>query len=96
LPAVRQADQSTLIIADGFSCREQILQSTDRHALHLAEVIQLAMHQEEVRELDDRPEDQHHQLQPPDLRAHGTSAAVASAVAALIATGAGAAYWWLF
>ena len=33
-----------LIIADGFSCREQIAQGTDRHALHLAEVLQMALH----------------------------------------------------
>jgi hypothetical protein len=43
LPAVRRASAETLIIADGFSCREQIAQCTDRHALHLAEVIQLAL-----------------------------------------------------
>jgi Fe-S oxidoreductase len=43
LPAVRSASKDTLIIADGFSCREQIAQTTDRHALHLAEVIQMAM-----------------------------------------------------
>jgi FAD/FMN-containing dehydrogenase/Fe-S oxidoreductase len=43
LPAVRQADADTLIIADGFSCREQIAQSTDRQALHLAEVIHMAL-----------------------------------------------------
>jgi FAD/FMN-containing dehydrogenase/Fe-S oxidoreductase len=42
LPAVRSAEASTLIVADGFSCREQIAQQTERHALHLAEVIQLA------------------------------------------------------
>ena len=47
LPAVRNADQDTLIIADGFSCREQIAQTTDRRALHLAQVIQLAMHQDD-------------------------------------------------
>ncbi len=46
LPAVRNADKDTLIIADGFSCREQIAQTTHRHALHLAQVIQLAMHQD--------------------------------------------------
>jgi Fe-S oxidoreductase len=45
LPAVRQADQETLIIADGFSCREQIEQSTDRHTLHLAQVLQMALHE---------------------------------------------------
>ncbi len=39
LPAVRGATDGELIIADGFSCREQIEQSTGRHALHLAEVL---------------------------------------------------------
>jgi Fe-S oxidoreductase len=43
LPAVRQADKDTLVIADGFSCREQIAQTTDRRALHLAQVIQMAL-----------------------------------------------------
>jgi FAD/FMN-containing dehydrogenase/Fe-S oxidoreductase len=42
LPAVRKASLNCLIIADGFSCREQITQCTNRHALHLAEVIQMA------------------------------------------------------
>jgi FAD/FMN-containing dehydrogenase/Fe-S oxidoreductase len=42
LPAVRRASAGTLIIADGFSCREQILQATGRRAMHLAQVIQLA------------------------------------------------------
>ena len=43
LPAVRDAAPDSLIIADGFSCREQIAQSTDRHALHLSEVIATAL-----------------------------------------------------
>ena len=42
-PAVRQAPTDWLIVADGFSCREQIAQETDRHALHLAEVLQMAL-----------------------------------------------------
>ena len=46
LPAVRNADDGTLIIADGFSCREQIIQTTNRQPLHLAEVLQLALDQE--------------------------------------------------
>jgi FAD/FMN-containing dehydrogenase/Fe-S oxidoreductase len=45
LPAVRQAPTDWLIVADGFSCREQIAQETDRHALHLAEVLQMALHE---------------------------------------------------
>ncbi|HLV86800.1 MAG TPA: FAD-linked oxidase C-terminal domain-containing protein [Candidatus Sulfotelmatobacter sp.] len=43
LPAVRKAPDDWLIIADGFSCREQIAQSTNRRALHLAEVLQMAL-----------------------------------------------------
>jgi Fe-S oxidoreductase len=43
LPAVRKAPEDWLIIADGFSCREQIQQCTGRKSLHLAEVIQMAL-----------------------------------------------------
>ena len=46
LPAVRKAPADWLIIADGFSCREQIAQGTGRHALHLAEVLQMALEPE--------------------------------------------------
>ncbi len=42
LPAVRDAGKDTLIVADGFSCREQIEQLTDRHALHTAQVLKMA------------------------------------------------------
>ncbi len=44
LPEVRKAASSTLIIADGFSCKSQIEHATKRRAFHLAEVLQLAMH----------------------------------------------------
>jgi Fe-S oxidoreductase len=43
LPEVRRAAKDTLIIADGFSCREQIRQLTDRQALHTAQVLQMAV-----------------------------------------------------
>ncbi len=39
LPAVRTAGADTLIVADGFSCREQIFQNTGRQAQHLAEIL---------------------------------------------------------
>jgi len=42
LPAVRDADPRTIIVADGFSCREQIAHGTGRRALHLAQVLALA------------------------------------------------------
>jgi hypothetical protein len=39
-----------LIVADGFSCREQIAQGTNRRALHLAEVLRMATEQGVPRE----------------------------------------------
>jgi FAD/FMN-containing dehydrogenase/Fe-S oxidoreductase len=49
LPEVRKAPVSSLIIADGFSCKEQIAQETGRHALHLAEVLRLGLGDEKRR-----------------------------------------------
>jgi FAD/FMN-containing dehydrogenase/Fe-S oxidoreductase len=43
LPAVREAEDTMLIVADGFSCREQIAQETQRRPLHLAEVLALGL-----------------------------------------------------
>jgi FAD/FMN-containing dehydrogenase/Fe-S oxidoreductase len=43
LPAVRRAAPDTLIVSDGFSCREQISQGTGREAIHLAEALKLAL-----------------------------------------------------
>jgi Fe-S oxidoreductase len=43
LPAVRQTGPETLIVSDGFSCREQIEQQTGRRALHLAEALELGL-----------------------------------------------------
>jgi FAD/FMN-containing dehydrogenase/Fe-S oxidoreductase len=43
LPAVRKAGLSTIVLADGFSCKEQIAQQTNRHGLHLAEVLKLGL-----------------------------------------------------
>jgi FAD/FMN-containing dehydrogenase/Fe-S oxidoreductase len=39
LPAVRAAAAETILVTDGFSCREQIRQNSPRHAVHLAEVL---------------------------------------------------------
>ncbi|HUG41795.1 MAG TPA: FAD-binding and (Fe-S)-binding domain-containing protein [Longimicrobiales bacterium] len=43
LPAIRAADPGTMVITDGFSCREMIEQNRLRRPLHMAEVIQMAM-----------------------------------------------------
>jgi Fe-S oxidoreductase len=45
LPAVRAASPRAIIMTDGFSFKSQIAQETDRHALHLAEVLRMAMKQ---------------------------------------------------
>jgi Fe-S oxidoreductase len=43
LPAVRNTAADTLIVSDGFSCREQIRQATGRKAIHLAEALHLGL-----------------------------------------------------
>jgi Fe-S oxidoreductase len=48
LPAVRAASPDTIIVSDGFSCREQISQLTDRTALHTAEVLRYAIGQDQT------------------------------------------------
>ncbi|MFJ2724352.1 FAD-binding and (Fe-S)-binding domain-containing protein [Streptomyces collinus] len=87
LPAVRAAAPGSLVLADGFSCRTQIEEGgTGRRALHLAEVLALALDgnlpSEEPERLADRP--------------HGPSrvlrwATTASAAALVAAAGTGAA-----
>jgi Fe-S oxidoreductase len=39
MPAIESADAGSIVVADGFSCREQIAQLSERRALHLAEVL---------------------------------------------------------
>ena len=44
-PKVRQKDDDTLVLADGFSCRTQLIQGTGVNGIHLAEVLKLALDQ---------------------------------------------------
>lgn len=39
LPAVRAAAPQDILVSNGFSCREQISQNTERRAVHMAEVL---------------------------------------------------------
>ncbi len=48
LPTVRATDGGTEIVTDGFSCREQIEQGTERSPLHLAELLQRAIHERDA------------------------------------------------
>jgi hypothetical protein len=43
LPSVRAAPPGTLIVADGTSCRHQILDGAGRSAVHVARVLQAAL-----------------------------------------------------
>jgi hypothetical protein len=43
LPRIRAADSDCLILADGFSCREQIEQGSGRKTRHLAELVAAAL-----------------------------------------------------
>src|SRR5699024_2292370 len=43
LPAVRATDPATLVVSDGFSCRTQLLQHSDRNPIHLAELLSSAL-----------------------------------------------------
>jgi len=85
LPAVRRANKKTPILSDGFSCRTQIGEASDRRAIHPAELLDRAFDQQSTA--------------PEALTAHdGTEAPVmhpataALAGAALVGGIAGAAY----
>ncbi len=43
LPAIRKADQETVIVADGTSCRHQIKDGSGRYAVHAIEVLANAL-----------------------------------------------------
>ena len=79
LPEVRKAPVSTIIVADGFSCKEQIAQETNRHALHLAEVLKLGMLEDNSPEL--YPEDYFVKPREAKQRRSMVRAAVAGALA---------------
>jgi FAD/FMN-containing dehydrogenase/Fe-S oxidoreductase len=87
LPAVRDAEEDAIIMADGFSCKTQVAQGTDRRPLHTAQVIKMALDERrEVVPPGERPEARY-----PDVVAEGGSpdlkmAAVAGAVAAAAGT----------
>ena len=43
LPAVRKAEPNALVVADGTSCRHQIHDGAQREALHVAQILQMAL-----------------------------------------------------
>jgi FAD/FMN-containing dehydrogenase/Fe-S oxidoreductase len=92
LPAVRDAAPETIVVANGFSCREQIGQATDRTAVHLAEILAYALRGADPR-LDPsyperwiRPQPATGATPPPSQRAKIAAAATAAAAAAVMAS----------
>jgi Fe-S oxidoreductase len=88
-PAVRKADESTLVVADGFSCKTQLAQSgSPRRALHVAQVMQMARHYGASGFRGGRPEEAYY-LQRPNAPRRTRAMRVAATVAALALVGAG-------
>ncbi len=82
LPAVRDASPHTFLITDGFSCRSQIEQGTDRSALHLAQVLQVALHEGPNGPTTSHPEARY--SQPPAALHNSTGAATAVGALAVL------------
>jgi FAD/FMN-containing dehydrogenase/Fe-S oxidoreductase len=91
LPAVRHAPPDWLVIANGFSCREQIAQETDRHALHLAEVLQMAIYEGPVGPQGSYPEKLTIRQREAEIRGSMQRAGLG-----LVGVAAGAALLWTF
>jgi FAD/FMN-containing dehydrogenase/Fe-S oxidoreductase len=91
LPKVREAPRNELIIANGFSCIEQVKQGTERRPLHLAQVIQMALHEGPAGTPGDYPERQYPLARPAERPALGRLALVAGAAA----LGGFVLGWWL-
>ena len=93
LPAVREADGETIVVANGFSCKTQLQQSgAGRRALHAAQVMKLARERGPEGYTPGLPEDPYYENRPPappDLK-RKRAAAAAGAVAALAAAAAAA------
>jgi len=86
LPAVRKASPHTLLLTDGFSCRSQISQGSDRQALHLAQLVQMALREGPNGPSADRPE-RLYAHQPQTESNGGSYAGLAAAASAVLAGG---------
>ncbi len=84
LPAVRAADEGTLIITDGFSCREQIAQTTGRKGIHVAEVIQMALHESGSKLPEATPETQKIVASAGSLPVQPRAVAIAASIGAVL------------
>jgi Fe-S oxidoreductase len=86
LPAARQATGDALLIADGFSCKTQVHELTDRRPLHLAQVMKMAREHGPGGPPGSFPERGYPDVEP----ASPKRVAIAAAAAGALALGAGA------
>ena len=84
LPAVRDADLDTVVVADGFSCKTQIQQSdVGRRALHVAQVMKMAREHGPQGVGGALPERPYYEVKPqPPVRLRAMRLAAAGALAA--------------
>jgi FAD/FMN-containing dehydrogenase/Fe-S oxidoreductase len=84
LPRVRELDDETIVVADGFSCKTQIEQGrTGRRALHVAQVMKLAREHGASGPEGPKPESLYYEVRPrSSLTRRAAKAAVLVAAAA--------------
>jgi hypothetical protein len=90
LPAVRDAEPSTIVVADGFSCKTQIEQGdTGRRALHVAQVMKMAREHGSGGYVGALPEEPYYEARPspPTGRRRRRVALTALGGAAAVAAG---------
>ncbi len=85
LPAIRKAPAEALILADGFSCREQISQETHRRGLHIAQVLRMGLDRNSRNRPGEFPEQEYAEERTPAIP--GTVVLGAAGLA-------GAGLWW--
>jgi Fe-S oxidoreductase len=88
LPKVRELDEKTIVVADGFSCKTQIEQGkTGRRALHVAQVLKLAREHGESGPPGPEPERLYYEVRPkPSVRRRAVRAGAVVALAVGVAT----------
>ena len=87
LPAVRDAPDDAVLVADGFSCKTQIAELTNRRALHTAQVLSMAREHGPAGPARSRPEAAYPDVEPAEVRwpVIAANAAFAGGIAAALA-----------
>jgi FAD/FMN-containing dehydrogenase/Fe-S oxidoreductase len=89
LPAARNAEADTILVADGFSCKTQVMQGTERRPLHTAQVVKMALdHGTGGTPRGETPESYY-----PDITLDGPSPDLKTAAVAGVAVAGGVLAW---